>query len=80
MEKICGSRSLEKQFRASNHQKKSAAMVWATGARMWGALTNVMRKPDNESDIILDTVELLIHRKELTVLPRDDGMPVPNFL
>jgi hypothetical protein len=60
------------------------AMVWETGTRMWGAskeLTDVMRKPETISDVIWDTVELLIPGPvwcaTFTVWSRDDGEPFP---
>jgi len=58
------------------------ARVWATGTRMWGAskeLTEIMRKPVKESDIIWDTVELLMPGAQLTVWSRDNGTPFPNL-
>jgi hypothetical protein len=56
------------------------AMIWATKTRMWGAskvLTAIMRRPDKESDVTWDTVELLTPRAEFTVWSREDGMPFP---
>ncbi len=56
------------------------AMIWATGTRMWGAskaLTEVMRKPEKDSEVRWDTVELLKPRAEITVWSRDDGTPFP---
>ena len=47
------------------------AMVWKTGTRMWGAskeLTDVMRRPEKISDIIWDTVELLIPSRGVSIL------------
>jgi hypothetical protein len=49
---------------------------------MWGAskeLTEVMRKPAKDSDIMWDTVELLMPGVQLTVWSRDEGMPFPNL-
>ena len=56
------------------------AMVWATGTRMWGAskvLTEVMRRPVKQSDVIWDTVELLMPGTQLTVWSRKDEAPFP---
>lgn len=58
------------------------AMVWATGTRMWGAskeFTEVMRKSGKNSDVIWDTVELLMPGAELTVWSRNDGSPFPDL-
>lgn len=58
------------------------AMVWATGTRMWGAskeLTAVMRKPEKESNVIWDTVELLMSGTQLTVWSRKDETHFPNL-
>lgn len=58
------------------------AMVWVTGTRMWGAskeLTEVMRRPVKESDIIWDTVELLMSGIQVTVWSREDGTALPNL-
>ena len=58
------------------------AIVWATRTRMWGAsneLTDIMRKPVKEYDIVWDTVELLIPGAQLTVWTREDGKHFPNL-
>jgi hypothetical protein len=58
------------------------AMVWATGTRMWGAskeLTAIMRKPEKDSDVTWDTVELLIPGAQFTVWSRDTGTPFPDL-
>jgi hypothetical protein len=57
-------------------------VVWATYTRMWGAskaLTSLMRKPVIESDILLDTVELLMPGTQLIVWSRKDGTPYPSL-
>jgi hypothetical protein len=49
---------------------------------MWGAskeLTEVMRKPVKESDVIWDTVDLLMPGTQLTVWSRKDGTPLSNL-
>jgi len=38
-----------------------------------------MRKPVKESDIVWDTVDLLIPGAQLTVWSRDNGIPFPNL-
>ncbi len=57
-------------------------MVLAISTRMWGAskeLTEVMRKPVKESDVIWDTVDLLMPGTQLTVWSRKDGTPLSNL-
>jgi hypothetical protein len=57
-------------------------MLWATGTPMWGAskeLTAGMRKPENDSDVIWNTVELLIPCAQFTVGVRHDGTPFPDL-
>ncbi len=78
---------MTKQFRTGDEPWTKGellfnAMVWATGTSMWGAsteLTEVMRKPMKESEVIWDTVELLMPRTQLTVWPSIDGTLFPNF-
>lgn len=58
------------------------AMVWETKTRMWGTskeLTAVMKKPDKDSDVIWDTVELLIPGAKFTIWSRKDGTPFPSL-
>jgi hypothetical protein len=58
------------------------AMVWATTTRMWGAskaLTATMRRPEKDSDVTWDIVELLIPGTQYTVWSREDGTPFPDF-
>jgi hypothetical protein len=49
---------------------------------MWGAskeLTTIMRKSVKDSDVIWDTVELLMPGAQLTVWSCDDGTSFPNL-
>lgn len=49
---------------------------------MWGTskeLTAIMRKPVKDSDVVWDTVELLMPGTQLTVWSRNDGTPFPNL-
>lgn len=58
------------------------AMLWVTGTPMWGAskeLTAVMRKPESDSDVIWNTVELQIPGAQFTVGVRHDGTPFPDL-
>ena len=58
------------------------AIVWKTVTRMWGAskeLTAIMRRPEKDSDVIWDTVELLIPGAQFTVWSCDDATPFPNL-
>lgn len=58
------------------------AMIWNTGTRMWGAskeLTTVMRRPDKESGVIWDTVELLTPGGEFKIWSRENGEPFPDL-
>jgi hypothetical protein len=38
-----------------------------------------MQKPQKESDIMRDTIELLMSGTQLTVWSREDGTPFPNL-
>ena len=40
-------------------------------------LTAIMRRPEKESDVTQDTVELLTPGAQFTVWSRDDGTPFP---
>lgn len=56
------------------------ATIWKTKTRMWGAskeLTAVMKKPEVVSDVIWDTVDLLVPDREINIWSREDGQPVP---
>jgi hypothetical protein len=58
------------------------AMVWASCTRMWGAskeLTAILRKPIKESDIIWDTVALVMPGARYTVWSHQDETPFPNL-
>jgi hypothetical protein len=44
-----------------------------------GELTAIMRKPEKESDVTWDMVELLIPGAQFTVWSRDDGIPFPDL-
>jgi hypothetical protein len=49
------------------------AMIWETGTRMWGAskdLTAIMRKPESISDVVWNTVDLLIPGAEFQIWPK----------
>jgi hypothetical protein len=53
--------------------------VWQSCTRMWGAskeLTAVMRKPETDSDVIWDTVELLIKGTQFIIWSREGGTPL----
>ena len=57
-------------------------IVSKTGTRMWGAskeLTVVMRKPEINSDVIWDTVELLSNGAYFVIWSREDGTHFPNL-
>ena len=78
---------MAKQFGTGDEPWKNGetlfnAIVWMTGTRMWGAskeLTAIMRKPETESDITWDTVELLISGHGFIVWSREDGTPFLNL-
>jgi len=61
------------------------AMMWKTGTRMWGAskeITAVMRKPESISDVVWDTVELIVPGKPFgsfvhLIWSRENGEPFP---
>jgi hypothetical protein len=59
------------------------AIIWDTSTRMWGAaseLTAIMKRPKTNSDIIWDSIELLIPGAQFTVWTRHDGTLNPPFI
>jgi hypothetical protein len=58
------------------------AHVWQSCTRMWGAskeLTAVMRKPETDSDVIWDTIELLVNGTQFVIWSRKDEDSCLNF-
>ena len=58
------------------------ATVWVTSTRMWGAskmLTAIMRRPEKESEVTWNLVELLMPSGQIEVWSRDNGTPFPNL-
>jgi hypothetical protein len=58
------------------------ALIWVTSTRMWGAskeLAAIMRRPEKESEVTWNLVELLMPGGQIAVWSRDDEIPFPNF-
>jgi hypothetical protein len=58
------------------------ALIWVTSTRMWGAskeLAAIMRRPEKESEVTWNLVELLMPGGQIAVWSRDDGTPFPNI-
>ncbi|MFA4861103.1 MAG: hypothetical protein WC598_10115 [Methanoregula sp.] len=55
-------------------------MVWATNTRMWGTskeLTFIMKRPEKNTDVIWNTVDLLIPGVEFNVWSLKDELTKP---
>jgi hypothetical protein len=78
---------MTKQFGSGDEQWSTGeilfnAMVWDSGTRMLGAsknLTAIMRKSEEEFDVVWDTVDLLILGVQFEVWSRYSGKPYPTL-